>query len=93
MSNNKEELVTPTVHLNGSGFRNLDEQYREGVQAVEDAIQKLPVPHGRDYYVQDDGAYEKARAQFEGQLKKLHEVKEELTEILRSVYRQERRAG
>ena len=87
---NQQDLTTPMVHLNGSGFKNLEEQYREGLQAVEDAIQKLPVPHGRDYYVQDDGAYLKARAQFEGQLQKLNEVQEELTAILRAVYRQER---
>lgn len=87
---NKQDLTTPTVHLNGSGFKNLEEQYREGLQAVEDAIQKLPVPHGRDYYVQGDDVYLKARAQFEGQLEKLNAVKEELTEILRAVYRQER---
>jgi len=83
-------LTTPTLHLNGSGFDNLNRDYLEALHAVEDAIQKLPVPHGRDYYVQGDDAYLKARAQFEAQVTKLSEVKNELMSILRDVCRQQR---
>lgn len=83
-------LITPTIHLNGSGFDNLNRDYLEALHAVEDALQKLPVPHGRDYYVQGDDAYLKARAQFEAQADKLMEVKKDLMTILRDVCRQQR---
>lgn len=76
------ELTIPTVHMNGSGAKNLNEQYRGALEAIQEARQALPVPHGRDYYVQEEGAYEKARAQFEDQVRKLGEVEEQLSGIL-----------
>ena len=90
MSNDKE-LTVPTVHLNGSGFKLLMEQYREAVEAVGNACEALPVPHGRDYYVQADGTYKVARQQFQGQHAKLTEVLTELRTIAREIYRQPHR--
>lgn len=86
----KPDTIAPTVHLNGSGFENLNRDYLEAIHAVEDAIQKLPVPHGRDYYVQGDDAYRKARDQFEAQVAKMAEVKKELLSTHRDICRQQR---
>lgn len=85
--------VIPTIHLNGSGATNLADQYREAIEAVSEAINKLPVPHGRDYYVQEAGAYEAARNQFNAQVLKLNEVRDQLRTIYRSIRRQERAAS
>jgi len=85
------DLTVPTLHLNGSGYDNLNEQYRGALEKLQEARRALPVPHGRDYYVQEDGAYERARAQFEGQLRKLEEVEEELSGILLGIMDQKRR--
>lgn len=85
------EMTVPTVHMNGSGYDNLRRQYREGLEKVREARRAIPVPHGRDYYVQEDGAYERARAQFEGQMRKLEEIEEELSGILLGIMDQRKR--
>jgi len=90
MATKQIELTVPTLHLNGSGYDNLNPQYRGALEALRTARQALPVPHGRDYYVQEDGAFEKARAQFEAQLHKLEEVEEELSGILLGILEQRR---
>lgn len=88
-TDDQSELVVPTVHSNGSGAHNLFEQYKGALEALRGAIEALPVPHGRDYYVQEDEqAYRKARAQFEDQFRKLREVEEDLTTLLRAISRQ-----
>lgn len=89
----KESLTVPTLHLNGSGFENLEEQYRQALEALKDAYDKLPVPHGRDYYVQPEGAYEAARSQFFSQKEKLGDVLDELRKIYREIQRQNYRKG
>jgi hypothetical protein len=90
MPQTNDELTVPTLHLNGSGYDNLYGDYREALQALQDAKDKLPRPHGRDYYVQDDQAFTKAREQFNAQMTKLREVEEELTAILMNVLEQHR---
>lgn len=82
MAKSRDDLTIPTVHLNGSGFKNLQSQYREALERLREARRAIPVPHGRDYYVQDDGAYLRARKQFEAQIAKIGEVEEELSGIL-----------
>jgi hypothetical protein len=85
-----KDLTVPTVHLNGSGYDNLHRDYRAALAAVREAREKLPRPHGRDYYVQEAGALEKALSQFTGQLRKLEEIETELTHILMGVQDQRR---
>jgi hypothetical protein len=85
-----EDLTVPTLHLNGSGWDNLYEQYHEALMAIQTALEKLPRPHGRDYYVQGDHAYMEARRQFEAQREKLVAVEDELQAILSKVYEQHR---
>ncbi len=90
MPTTQTEMTVPSLHLNGSGWDNLNEQYRGALEALRTAREAIPVPHGRDYYVQEEGAFEKARAQFETQLRKLNEVEEELTGILLGIMEQRR---
>lgn len=85
------DLTIPTLHLNGSGYDNLYKDYRAAIEAVQEARRALPVPHGRDYYVAEDGAFEKAREQFQAQRRKLDEIEEELSGILLGVIEQHRR--
>lgn len=89
----KPTPVAPSIHLNGSGIKNLTEQYEEGVEAISKAINALPVPHARDYYVQEAGAFEAARDQYNAQVLKLNQVREELKTIYRGIRRQERAAS
>jgi hypothetical protein len=56
-------MTFPTIHLNGSGRKILEEQCYSAVQALRLARQAIVdmEPHGRDYYTQDDCAYGRAR--------------------------------
>lgn len=86
-----DELTVPTVHLNGSGLHSLFEQYKGALEALRGAIEALPVPHARDYYVQEDEeSYRKARTQFEDQFRRLREIEDELTTILQGISKQRR---
>ena len=85
-----KDLTVPSLHLNGSGWDNLYEQYTGALEAIKTALEKLPRPHGRDYYVQGDDAFAEARRQFDGQRDHLTAVEDELTAILSEIYRQHR---
>lgn len=91
MEKSRDNLTIPTLHLNGSGFENLQEQYRTALEKLREAREALPIPHGRDYYVQDDGAYTRARGQFEAQRRRINEIEEELSGILLGILDQHRR--
>lgn len=58
-------VVFPTIHLNGNDGQKLGQQYFDAVQALEkfrDVFNKIEF-HSRDYYVQGDGAFNKAQLQ------------------------------
>lgn len=82
------EHPTPTIHLNGSGAANLLADYRHGAAALRDALDRLPVPHARDYYVQGDDAYLLARKAHERHAEALRTVYNELREVAVAIQRQ-----
>jgi hypothetical protein len=82
-----KKLMVPTVHLNGTSKMSLLEGYETAYNAVKLAIDALvdTAPHGRDYYVEADDAYSKARDQYLDRLRKLEEVQRDLEELYRAV--------
>lgn len=79
------EALTPSVHLNGSARTDLLGQFHAGYMAVQEAIDALPYPNARDYYVRGDGAYSAAKAAYDtlqGQLFEVQEVLRAITEKL-----------
>lgn len=75
------DVITPTVHMNGSSAEMLHSDYVNAVYALNEAIAAVQqtAPHGRDYYVQDDpDAYVKARAQHLNRLACLNNMLREL---------------
>ena len=55
----------PTIHLNGTGAQNLEEEYRtvrRAVAAAGDALQAATC-NARDFYPQEPGAWQQARAE------------------------------
>lgn len=76
-------LICPVVHTNGTGQEDLMRQYREAYRAVQDALKALAQasPHGRDYYVQEDGALDQAFREHNMRCEKLRSVSDELLEI------------
>jgi hypothetical protein len=76
-------MIKPTIHLNGTSPERLFEGYINAYRAVDAAIEALANIefHSRDYYPQDDKAFELARAQRVEQFTKLREVRAELGEV------------
>ena len=75
------DLLTPTVHINGSDHTDLARQWIRFRRAVED----LPLPelHDRDYYVSKDfaGTLE-AREEFLGIIRELLRVSDAVSKKL-----------
>jgi hypothetical protein len=85
-------ITAPTVHSNGTGYKDLWEDYEaayEAVRAAQEAIGKIEF-NARDYYVQDADAFTKARDHRYEQCKALAQVEEYLLQHLISLQKQER---
>ena len=76
-------MIKPTIHLNGTSPERLFEGYHAAYHAVNVAIEALANVefHSRDYYPQDNKAFELARAQRVEQFTKLREVRDELWSV------------
>jgi hypothetical protein len=87
------DIIKPCRHLNGSGRKNLEDQYRAAIEALglaTDAV-AASAPHGRDYYPLDDGethgpSYKRAREEHAARLGKLAIVEGELRELWEEVF-------
>jgi hypothetical protein len=61
--NNAGQYTVPVIHFNGSGCKNLHEQYQRAATQLEqfrDAFQAIDF-HPRDYYPLGDDAFHRAR--------------------------------
>ena len=81
------DIITPTVHLNGTSRQDLLDGYCEAIHALHQAGVKLAAayPNGRDYYVQGGDAINKAMDQHEARMTKLREVINELEHIAEAI--------
>lgn len=59
------EPTLPTIHLNGTGADNLQQEYRAVRRAIAAAADALVAAtcNQRDFYPQEPGAWERARAE------------------------------
>lgn len=73
--------VAPTLHLNGTSFANLSEQYELSVDALRRALSLLPEPNARDYYVAGDSVAGQARAQHADRIARVRAVLAEVESI------------
>ncbi len=86
----KPAVISPTVHLNGTGKNSLAEDYdnaREAVRKAMEQIQQIEF-NARDYYVQGDGAWEQACAEMKERLLSLQRVSDELLAIMEGIDKQ-----
>ena len=76
-------LSVPTIHLNGSSGGRLADALQEAMRGCHNAIELLAAtePHGRDYYPQGEGAYEKARDEYLARRRAIENVCKELAYI------------
>lgn len=59
------EIICPVVHLNGTGGKELEEEYRKAHEALRffrEALREATF-HPRDYYVLGEDAFRKAEEQ------------------------------
>jgi len=81
------KLAIPTIHLNGTSREALVEGYAEAIHALHEAGRKVAAayPNGRDYYVQEPGAFGVAQRQHETRMNKLREIIKELETIAEAI--------
>lgn len=81
------ELITPMVHLNGTGQDDLVDAYSDAAFAVDAAIDMLAKtgPNGRDYYPLGPESLERANREHRSRIKRLHDVKSELEALCNAV--------
>jgi len=74
------DLTFPTVHLNGTGRKMLAEGYYNAYVAVQNAIRAFNEIefNARDYYVQPEGAWAKARTERDCAAAHLRQVRDYL---------------
>jgi len=96
MTRQQDELMVPTVHLNGTGRDELLAQITNAISAISDALDAMAKasPHPRDFYVQpaDDmgnTAWDIALAQHRLRTQKVTEVMNDLGEVYAAVFDQE----
>jgi hypothetical protein len=85
-------ITPPTVHLNGTSAKDLWEGYEAAYNAIiaaQEALGKIEF-NARDYYVQGDEAYSKARDHRIEQCKALAQVEDYLIKHLLSLREQEK---
>ena len=82
-------MMTPTVHLNGTGRKRLVEDACNVMRAIADAIDvaRAAAPHGRDYYTQAGGAFEQARREYTARIERLEGVRREYEEFALAIDR------
>jgi hypothetical protein len=70
------DLTLPTVHLNGTGRKTLAEGYFEAWNRLNEAIAAFNAIefNARDYYVQPEGAWPKARTERDCAAAHLHQA-------------------
>ena len=84
MSSPETTTTAPTLHLNGSSYERLFELHAEAAEALRRALNKLAdaAPDERDFYVQEDGAFIKARDQHQARCDQVRSVIAELEQIM-----------
>jgi len=89
MGNAKPTLTMPSVHLNGTSYSGLLNPMERAVEAVGKAVEAVAecAPHGRDYYLQGDEAFAKARSEHLSRISRLQGVLEEVKLCARHVRR------
>lgn len=85
-----EELMVPTVHLNGSDPERLIAACLDASRALSEALDKMLAfdVHARDFYVQGEGAFSKARIQNEARFAAVGKVRADLLEIAEKIQEQ-----
>lgn len=88
-----QKVTIPTVHRNGTAYKDLFEPVCTAMNAIRAADKALieVTPNGRDYYPQGDSAFSDARQQHERRRLALRDMLSELQELAIGIQDQEGR--
>jgi len=77
-------MIKPTIHMNGTGFKTLMEQYEGAYRALSDALEKLYecAPNGRDYYPQGNEAIRTAKKEHGARVSSLIHARDEIAQLI-----------
>jgi hypothetical protein len=77
----------PTIHLNGTGYTTLRDEYAAAYDAIGKAVDALVTAtcNGRDFYPQGADAYYKARDERAEAFEKLREAQHYVGEVLMGI--------
>ena len=80
----KRVIEMPCVHLNGTSRETLIDQRMDVITSIKVVIATMRrvAPNARDYYPNDPGSYERARAQYEARVICMHALLSEEVKIL-----------
>lgn len=82
-----KQLTVPSVHLNGTSREELKKGYQaayEAIGAARDTVGESS-PNARDYYVQGNDAYSKARDEHWDRMQRLLDIRQELLALFEAV--------
>jgi hypothetical protein len=84
------DITPPTIHLNGTGYERLLNDYQTAYNALQEAISafKLIEFHSRDYYVKDSAAWPAALEHRTEQREALGNVSDYLLEHIMAIINQ-----
>lgn len=91
MGQEAEQLETPILHLNGTGAKQLLDQYRAAAETVGEALHRMQeaAPHPRDYYPKGDDSWKRAHAQHDTRCKQVRRVYDDLRALFENISRQQ----
>jgi hypothetical protein len=84
---NTDKPLVPTIHLNGNSRESLFDDYSKAAEAASQAVEALRSVdlHPRNYYVQGDDAWLKAREQHQEVMSGLLHAEKFLTHMKMSL--------
>ena len=84
-------MTTPTIHLNGTSAKALQDGYEKANVALGEAMAAVveTAPNARDYYVQGPDAYRTAQAEHDARMAALITICTDMAALASAVYDQE----
>jgi hypothetical protein len=81
------DITPPTVHLNGTSSDGLVEPLIDAYEKLGDALDSLmqTSPNARDYYVQPEGAIERATTEHVARMRQVSAVRDDIETLISAI--------
>jgi hypothetical protein len=91
-SSSSDNALTPVVHLNGTSFDSLLEQWKHVWRGLDQTLKVMGEnsPNGRDYYPKGEFAFQKARDKWQSMFNAIREMSKEVKVVIEQIYDQKK---